>query len=74
MREVGDSFRFWRLGAMLVRLTDAAESAPASREGLAPRRHVAALELIAGVALVVSTVVAMAVVTIGIARAETLIF
>ena len=38
-----------------------------------PRRYAAALELVAGIALVVSTVVAMTVVSIGIARADTLV-
>lgn len=35
-----------------------------------PRRHVASLELMACIALVVSTLVAATVVSIGIARAE----
>jgi hypothetical protein len=55
-------------------VADPIEAAAADRANLSPRRHLAALEWIAGVALVVSTVVAMAVVTIGIARADTLIF
>lgn len=38
-----------------------------------PRRYAATLELIDSVALVVSTVVAMTVVSIGIARADTLV-
>jgi hypothetical protein len=41
-----------------------------SRQGPLPRRHMASLELIAGAALVVSTVVAATVVSIGIARAD----
>jgi len=40
------------------------------RRDPSPRRHVASLELMAGMALVVSTVVAAAVVSIGIARAD----
>ena len=55
-------------------VADPIEVAAADRANLSPRRHLAALEWIAGVALVVSTVVAMAVVTIGIARADTLMF
>ena len=42
---------------------------PTPRE-LPPRRYLASLELMAGVALVVSTVVAATVVSIGIARAD----
>jgi hypothetical protein len=52
---------------------DRPESAQVDRDERAPRRHVAALELITGFALVLSTVVAMAVVSIGIARADTLV-
>jgi hypothetical protein len=42
------------------------------RRDSVPRRHVAALELMAGVGLVVCTAVAATVVSIGIARADTL--
>jgi hypothetical protein len=38
---------------------------------LSPRRHLASLELLAGVALVISTAVAATVISIGIARADT---
>lgn len=42
------------------------------RQNLPPRRYVASLEVIACLALVVSTVVAAMVVSIGIARADSL--
>jgi hypothetical protein len=42
------------------------------RRALAPRRYTASLQLIASAALIVSTVVAVAVVSIGIARAGAL--
>jgi len=40
------------------------------RRAAAPRRYLASLELLAGMALVLSTVVAATVVSIGIARAD----
>jgi hypothetical protein len=53
-------------------LTDRVGLEHPNRRNPAPRRYAASLELIAGVALVISTVVAATVVSIGIARADAL--
>lgn len=57
---------------MVTTSTDPAMPTAADPSDPTPRRHVAALELFAGVALVASTVVALTVVSIGIARADTM--
>jgi hypothetical protein len=51
-------------------LTDRVGFAHPNRRTPAPQRYAASLELMAGVALVVSTVVAATVVSIGMARAD----
>ena len=56
---------------MIGPLADRVGFEPENRRTPAPRRYAASLELMAGVALVVSTVVAATVVSIGIARADT---
>lgn len=53
-------------------LNDQAGFEHSNRRDLLPRRHVASLEFIAGVALVISTMVVATVVSIGIARADVL--
>jgi hypothetical protein len=53
-------------------LADRVGFAHPDRRNRTPRRHAASLELMASIALVASTVVAAAVVSIGIARAEAL--
>lgn len=53
-------------------LIDPAGFAQVNPQEVAPRRHVVALEAIAGAALAVSIVVAVTAVSIGIARADTL--
>jgi len=52
-------------------LTDRVGFEPPNRRALSPRRYAASLQLIASTALIMSTVVAVAVVSIGIARAAT---
>jgi hypothetical protein len=53
-------------------LTDEVGSGDPNHRDTVPQRHVASLEIMAGVALVVCTAVAATVVSFGIARADTL--